>query len=623
MAFSKVKNGGGMNPKKKFDFKAFITKPKNIILILEGIFFAWFLFSFLLYPNLNLFGKTFFGGNFIENIKKIVGSQRAMKSIGNSFILAISMCVTVNVVGTLVVLITEYFKVHGAKILRIGYMSTMIYGGMILVSGYKYLYGEVGYFTKLLQLIFPSMNSTWFEGYGAVLFIMTFACTTNHVVFLRNALHQIDYQTIEAARNMGAGPMRILFKVVLPALLPSYLSITILTFIKGLCAMAAPLIVGGESFQTINPMIIAFINNEYTRPLGTVMTIFIGVVTIALLILLNWFERRGHYMSISKVKTRIVKQKIKNPVLNVLLHIIAYLLLIIYVAPIIMIVLFSFMDSVAIGSGVLDFSSFTFANYKMILTDVDAYQPLIYSVLMSAISVTLVITLVLFACRIITKYKKKRIARWLEYGLLIPWLLPALLISVGLLETYNSSQWTLFGISLGGSVVLLILGYVVNKIPYTLRMSKAAFYSIDDSLEEAAKNLGAGGMYTFVRVLLPIIVPTVLALWALEFNGTLGEYDISVLLSPTKWKTLGQTIKTLTTDSYDPNSTALSFVYSIIMMGVASIVVYFVYGRKGANHNAAKTKKMVKRLEKIKAQKAALAASSADKTAAVEVAGNE
>ncbi len=609
MAFSKVKAGGdGLSPKKKFDFKKFIKNPRNIILIVEGIFFLWFVFSFLLYPNLNLFGDVFFGGSFVENIKKIFASQRAMKSIGNSFILAISMCVTVNVVGTLVVLITEYFKVHGSKILRVGYMSTMIYGGMILVSGYKFLYGEVGYFTQLMRLIFPNMSTTWFEGYGAVLFIMTFACTTNHVVFLRNALHQIDYQTIEAARNMGASTTRILFKVVLPALLPSYLSITILTFIKGLCAMAAPLIVGGDGFQTINPMVITFVSNDATRSLGAVMAIFLGIVTIALLVVLNWFERRGHYMSISKVKTRIVKQKIKNPVLNVLLHVVAYALFAIYIAPIVMIVLFSFMDSVAISSGVLDFSSFTFDNYKMIFTDSDAYQPLIYSVMMAAISVTLVIVLVLFACRIITKYKKRRLARWLEYGLLIPWLLPALLISVGLLQTYNSSQWTIFGITLGGTILLLILGYVVNKIPYTLRMSKAAFYSIDDSLEEAAKNLGAGGMYTFVKVLLPIIIPTVLALWALEFNGTLGEYDISILLSPTGKDTLGMTIKTLTTDSFDPNSKALSFVYSVIMMAIAGIVVYFVYGRKGANHNKAKTRRTVKQLERIQAKRAALAA---------------
>ena len=67
------------------------------------------------------------------------------------------MCVTVNVVGTLVVFITEFFDIKGAKILRIGYMSTMIYGGMILVSGFKFLYGEVGMFTKILPTIFPNV----------------------------------------------------------------------------------------------------------------------------------------------------------------------------------------------------------------------------------------------------------------------------------------------------------------------------------------------------------------------------------------------------------------------------------------------------------------------------------
>lgn len=601
--FKATKSADGLTGKRKFNFKKFITNPRNIILLIEGIFFVWFIFSFLIYPNLNLFGDVFFGGQFVDNIKLVLDSDRAMKAIGNSFILAISMCVTVNVVGTLIVLITEYFRIHGGKVLRVGYMSTMIYGGMILVSGYNYLYGEVGYFTKLLQFIFPGMNSTWFEGYGAVLFIMTFACTTNHVVFLRNALHQIDYQTIEAARNMGAGTARILFKVVIPALLPSYLSITILTFIKGLCAMAAPLIVGGEGFQTINPMIITFVSNSYTRNLGSVMAIFLGIVTIALLVILNWFERRGHYMSISKVKTTIVKQRIKNPVMNVVMHIIAYVFFIIYVAPIVMIVLFSFMDTVAINSGVLDFSAFTFDNYIMVFTDATNYEPLLTSVLLSAVSVTLVIILVLFACRIITKYKKSRLARWLEYGLLIPWLLPALLISVGLLTTYNTSQWTIFGITLGGTVVLLILGYIVNKIPYTLRMTKAGFYSMDDSLEEAAKNLGAGGMYTFVRVMLPIIIPTLLALWALEFNGTLGEYDISVLLAPTSIRTLGLVIKSLTTDTYDPNSTAISFVYSVIMMAIAGIVVYLVYGRKGSNHNAQRTKRAKKQLERIRRHK--------------------
>lgn len=602
MAVQKLR--GAAYPKERFSFGKFFGNRRNIFLLIEGIFFAWFIFSFLIYPNLHLFAEVLFGGHLVDNIKKVVESERAMRAIKNSFILAISMCVTVNVVGTLAVFITEYFEIKGAKILRIGYMSTMIYGGMILVSGFKFLYGEVGLVTKSLQAMFPSLEHNWFEGYGAVLFIMTFACTTNHVVFLRNALHQIDYQTIEAAKNMGAGTTRTLFKVVFPTLAPSYLSITILTFIKGLCAMAAPLIVGGESFQTINPMVITFVKLDYTRNLGSVLSIFLGLITFALLMGLNYIERKGHYMSISKVKTRIVKQKIKNPVANILMHILGYALFLIYISPICMIVLFSFTNTYSINTGTLSFGAFTLDNYKMVFSNPDNYGPMLTSVFLSAVSVTLVITIILFACRIITKYKQNKAARSLEFFLLIPWLLPAILISVGLLQTYNTSQWTVLGVTLGGTIFLLIIGYVVNKIPYTLRMTKAAFYSIDNSLEDAARNLGANGMYTFVHVLLPIIIPTVLALWALEFNGTLGEYDISVLLSPTTVNTLGVTIKTLTTDNYDPNSTAVSFVYAVIMMIVAGLVVYFVYGRKGAANNARKTKRIVKRMEKMKRLKA-------------------
>ena len=594
--------GARLHSEEGFSFKKFFQNKGNIFLLIEAIFFIWFIFSFLIYPNLNLFMDVLFSGNLKENITKILESERAMKAIKNSFVLALTMCVTVNVVGTLVVFITEYFQIKGAKILRLGYMSTMIYGGMILVSGFKFLYGEVGLITKLLRMMMPDLATNWFEGFGAVLFIMTFACTTNHVVFLRNALHQIDYQTIEAAKNMGAGTGRILFKVVFPTLAPSYLSITILTFIKGLCAMAAPLIVGGEDFQTINPIVITFVKMEYTRSLGSVLSIFLGLVTFALLMVMNYMERRGHYMSISKVKTRIVKQPIKNPALNILMHVLAYALFIIYVSPLAMIVLFSFTDTKSINTGTLSWDAFTLDNYKMVFGNPDNYGPMLTSVILGAVSVTAVI--ILFACRIITKYKKSKLAQTLEFSLLIPWLLPAILISVGLLQTYNTEQWTVGGTILGGTVVILLLGYIVNKIPYTLRMTKAAFYSIDNALEDAAKNLGAGGMYTFTRVLLPIIVPTILALWALEFNGTLGEYDISVLLSPTKINTLGVTIKTLTTDNYDPNSTAVSFVYAVVMMIIASIVVYFVYGRKGVTNYARKSKRMAKHIEKMQRMQA-------------------
>ena len=116
-------------------------------------------------------------------------------------------------------LLTEYFDIKGAKILRLGYMTTLIYSGGALVTGYMFLYASDGIITTQLKDAFPNINVNWFTGFNAVLVTRTFACTSNHALFLRNAIRGIDYNTVEAARNMGAKPFKVLWKVVFPTLL--------------------------------------------------------------------------------------------------------------------------------------------------------------------------------------------------------------------------------------------------------------------------------------------------------------------------------------------------------------------------------------------------------------------
>ena len=50
--------------------------------------------------------------------------------VWNSLKLAVCLVITVNVVGVSIVLLTEYFDIKGAKILRLGYMTTLIYSGV-------------------------------------------------------------------------------------------------------------------------------------------------------------------------------------------------------------------------------------------------------------------------------------------------------------------------------------------------------------------------------------------------------------------------------------------------------------------------------------------------------------
>lgn len=298
-----------MKEKKKFSFT-----PEKLWGIAIFVFFAWFIFAFLVFPNLNTVVSVFYqNGHFTTEVfTKLIHSAKAMRSLRNSLILAPTLSITVGFIGISLVLITEYFDIKGANILRLGYMTTLIYGGIILVSGYKFIYGKTGILTTLFAKIIPSFPIDWFEGYWAVLFVMTFACTSNHMIFLRNAMRSVDFQTVEAAQNMGASQFRILTKVVLPVLTPSLMAVTILTFITGLSATSAPLLVGGQGFQTITPMILTFANNVSSRPLAALLALFLGVATIILLTIMIQIEKRGHYMSVSKVKTTIVKQKIRN-----------------------------------------------------------------------------------------------------------------------------------------------------------------------------------------------------------------------------------------------------------------------------------------------------------------------
>lgn len=551
----------------------------NLYFLAIGIVLSYLCIAYLIYPNINLLIATFFqdGGFTVEPLEKLLKSKRAIRSLWNSFILAIAVVITVNIVGLFLVFIMGYFEIKGMKLLRFGYYSTLIYGGIVLVAGYQFIYGDVGIVTNLLLSIFPDMNPNWFKGFWAVLFVMTFSSTSNYVIFLLNALQKVDYQTIEAARNMGATDFQIIKKVILPVLKPTIFALTILQFIGGLGALAAPKVIGGE-FQTITPMILTFSGIVSSRDLAAILAIFLGVASMILLAFMTKVESKGNYMSVSKVKTSLVKTKISNKLANIIIHMVAYVLFVLYTLPVLLIFLFSFTDSKTIATGKLTWDSFTLENYITVFTNSSAYQPFLVSIIYSALTAIIVVGLILYIAWLIKKYNN----RWtaiLEYTLHIPWMLPSVLIAMGLIITYSIPNVIMFNKVLTGTVGILLIGYIIVQIPFVLRMIKASFYSIDTSLEEAAKSLGASNIRTFFKVLLPIILPSALALVALTFNSTLDEYNLSMFLSHPFYQTLGITIQNSTSPEALQDTRALTFVYTVLLMIISSIILYLVYGR--------------------------------------------
>lgn len=547
----------------------------NIPGLILKLFLIWFIFSFLVFPNVNLLLKVFIkDGHFsLDAIHKIMKSTRAINSLKNSFLLAVASVVTVNVSGILIVLFTEYFDIKGSKILSLGFMTTLIYGGVVLVTGYKFVYGETGIVTKVLMQFFPNMDPQWFVGFGAVLFIITFSGTSNHMMFLTNAVRNLDYHTIEAAKNMGASQGTILFKIVLPTMKPTIFAITILTFIAALSTMSGPLIVGGPDFQTINPMIKTFANMTGSRDIAALLAIILGIATSILLFIMQKIEKKGNYISISKTKAKMTKQKIENPVLNVIAHIVAYVMFVIYMLPIINVLVFSFTDGMTIKTGQIRKDSFTLENYAKLFRSSTAYKPYLVSILYSFVAALTVAVICIAVARIVTKLKHKW-DKLYEPLILIPWLLPSTMIALGLMMTYDEARWNLANKVLVATPVIMLIAYMIIKLPFSYRMIRATFIGLDGNMEEAAQVMGAKPFYTMRKVILPIIMPVVLSVVVLNFNGLLSEYDLSVFLYHPLFQPLGIVIKLATDETATTDAQAMAFVYTVILMIISTIALW-------------------------------------------------
>lgn len=547
----------------------------NIPGLILKLFLIWFIFSFLVFPNVNLLLKVFIkDGHFsLDAIHKIMKSTRAINSLKNSFLLAVASVVTVNVSGILIVLFTEYFDIKGSKILSLGFMTTLIYGGVVLVTGYKFVYGETGIVTKVLMQFFPNMDPQWFVGFGAVLFIITFSGTSNHMMFLTNAVRNLDYHTIEAAKNMGASQGTILFKIVLPTMKPTIFAITILTFLAALSTMSGPLIVGGPDFQTINPMIKTFANMTGSRDIAALLAIILGIATSILLFIMQKIEKKGNYISISKTKAKMTKQKIENPVLNVIAHIVAYVMFVIYMLPIINVLVFSFTDGMTIKTGQIRKDSFTLENYAKLFRSSTAYKPYLVSILYSFVAALTVAVICIAVARIVTKLKHKW-DKLYEPLILIPWLLPSTMIALGLMMTYDEARWNLANKVLVATPVIMLIAYMIIKLPFSYRMIRAAFIGLDGNMEEAAQVMGAKPFYTMRKVILPIIMPVVLSVVVLNFNGLLSEYDLSVFLYHPLFQPLGIVIKLATDETATTDAQAMAFVYTVILMIISTIALW-------------------------------------------------
>ena len=532
---------------------------------------GWFVLSFIIVPVVGVLYEIFFSdGTFSgEAILKLIQSKRVLASLKNTYVMALCTIVLVNIIGIFQIMVTEYFDVKGAKLLNLAFMTPLVYGGISLVTGYNFVYSSEGLLTRTLVELFPGMNEYWFTGFTGVLFVHAFSMTGNHILFVKSAFRRIDYSTVEACKSLGGNDLTAFFKVALPVVLPAIFSATILTTLSSLNSFAAPSVLGGKNFYMINSMI-QNLNGIGSRDLASLLAFILAISCIILLSVFRRIEKKRNFLSVSKVTTRLRKVKIRNPVLNVLVHGIAYLMVAIYLMPIATVILYSFAEFETIVSREFP-KALTLENYIRVFSTDVTVKPFFNSIILSLTAVAMVLVICVISSLAIHKLKNKAVTI-LEYTLLIPWIIPATMLAVGLISVYSLPSPLVFQQVLLGSFILLPIAYAVTHIPSAMRLMRASLYMIHNSHEEAARSLGASPSYTFFKVVLPVIKPTIVSVGAITFNGLLSEYTVSALLYSASNTPLGIVLRSQESVP-NPYNAANTLVYIVVLMVISAITL--------------------------------------------------
>jgi sulfate transport system permease protein len=118
----------------------------------------------------------------------------------------------------------------------------------------------------------------------------------------------------------------------------------------------------------------------------------------------------------------------------------------------------------------------------------------------------------------------------------LPFALPTAVSGIVLTAVYSPNGWlgqyfAAMGIKVAYSSVGITIALVFIGLPFIVRMLQPALEDLDPEIEEAAESLGANRWQTFVRVILPPLLPPLLTGFGLAFARALGEYGSVIFIS--------------------------------------------------------------------------------------------
>jgi spermidine/putrescine transport system permease protein len=227
--------------------------------------------------------------------------------------------------------------------------------------------------------------------------------------------------------------------------------------------------------------------------------------------------------------------------------------------PILILIIFSF-NTQKLN---IRWEGFTFAWYKTLFQD---QQVLLATrnTLMIAIISTLVATIIgTMAALAMQRYRFPGYSAS-ETLMYIPIVIPEVVMGISLLVFFVMIKFTL-------GLVTITLSHIAFNVPFVALVVRARLHGYDNSIDEAAMDLGANELTTFWRVTLPTIMPGVLSGAMLALTLSLDDYVITYFTAGPGSTTLPLRVFSMVRFIVTPEINALSTLWVLIVFVILFI----------------------------------------------------
>jgi iron(III) transport system permease protein len=401
------------------------------------------------------------------------------------------------------------------------------------------------------------------------------------VMLLTPAFRNMDLALEEAGRTSGSSTLRTMFRITLPLMMPPILVVFMLKMSRMMQSFEIEQILGTPiNFFIYSTKIYNYMRLQEPPEYGVAAALAsVTLLVVAFIIVLQKqiLGRRQYTTVTGQYRPGVVDLKRMQPVAFAL---IAVLVAMLTVIPTVTLIGGSFMTRVGFFEAT---PMLTTQHWELVLNDRGFMQALITTLIMS--TTTAVVSPILFS---FVAYALVR-TNWPGKSVLdgIFWMsaaIPGILAGLGLLIMFLETPFLSI---IYGTIYALVLVVILQGKLTATQILKGVFMQMGAEMEEAARTSGAGWFYTYFRIWLPLIRPTLVVLAVFNFVTAANTTSSIVLLATRDTLTLSlMTLEMMTNEQGRQLEAAgiVSLIITAMTVGVALIANAFGF-RVGIKRN--------------------------------------